>query len=628
MKAIDQEFAETIRDLSTEELREMLVSEHSKRIALEQREASNERINTEAHIQYIDLKEKYDALAEEYRLLKDMYRHELEKNALKTRSTYGRSTEKLLSLIDEASEKPEDFEDECQSEGSCDDSPHTGKVISFPGNSGSGKDDKGNGGSAAGRKNGNSLKKSLEKFPKETVYQINVELFNSVYGEGNWRIAFWREHISLERIPVSYYVKHTLTPVISFGIEHMISTIPFTNLLMPHSYVSPSIIADILYRKFVLGLPFYRQSTDYRISGIELSRQTIIHWVNYIVPKYLDRIQGHMLVCLIRYGYVQSDESYLLVNKDGRNAGNKSFMWVHCSSELMDCHPIIVFWYEATRGTDHLRKLFGEFLGYIICDAYISYQVIESECGGITVAGCLMHCRRYFAEALFIMNVADMSEEELAALPEIKALLLIREIYAEENKLKDLSSEDRLTERQIKVRPKVDAFFEYIHELKDSNEQFSERMRKAIQYAVNQEERLRQFLKDGNIPCDNGNSERKIRAYSIGRANWLFADTIVGAKVNATMYSIVETARANNADVRIYLQYLLEKIPPETEFGNADDPVFLDSMMPWSEAYREYEKSIKAQAIGHYRNLFPETERPKSPVKQTANKSIPIEKAV
>lgn len=115
----------------------MLVSEHSKRIALEQREASNERINTEAHIQYIDLKEKYDALAEEYRLLKDMYRHELEKNALKTRSTYGRSTEKLLSLIDEASEKPEDFEDECQSEGSCDDSPHTGKVISFPGNSGS-----------------------------------------------------------------------------------------------------------------------------------------------------------------------------------------------------------------------------------------------------------------------------------------------------------------------------------------------------------------------------------------------------------------------------------------------------------------------------------------------------------
>ena len=508
MKAADREFFESIRDLTPEELRRMLLSEHSRRVALEQREASNQRINTEAHIQYSKLKEKYDSLMKEYCLLKDMYRHELEKNALKTRTTYGRRTEKLLSLIDETAEKPEDFEDESQTEDSGDDIPHIGKVISFPGNKGSCKDDERSDGSAAGRKNEkkNSLKKSLEKFPKEIVYQINIELLNSVYGEGNWRIAFWREHISLEKIPVSYYVKHTLTPVISFGLEHMISTIPFTNLLMPHSYASPSIISDILYRKYLLGLPLYRQSVDYRISGLELSRQTIIHWINHIVPNYLDRVQDHMLACLIRYGYIQSDESYLLVNKDGRSAGSKSFMWVHCSSELLDCPPIIVFFYEATRGTDHLRKLFGEFFGYIVCDAYISYQVIEKECCGITVAGCLMHCRRYFAEALFIMDVTTMSEEELAALPEIKALLLIREIYAEENKLKDLSAEDRLAERQEKVRPRVDAFFEYVHELKDSGEQFSERMEKAIQYAINQENRLRQFLNDGNIPCDNGNS--------------------------------------------------------------------------------------------------------------------------
>ena len=101
MKAADQEFAESIRDLTPEELRRMLLSEHSRRVSLEQREASNERINTEAHIQYSNLKEKYDALMKEYCLLKDMYRHELEKNALKTRTTYGRSTEKLLSLIDE-----------------------------------------------------------------------------------------------------------------------------------------------------------------------------------------------------------------------------------------------------------------------------------------------------------------------------------------------------------------------------------------------------------------------------------------------------------------------------------------------------------------------------------------------
>ena len=60
-------------------------------------------------------------------------------------------------------------------------------------------------------------------------------------------------------------------------------------------------------------------------------------------------------------------------------------------------------------------------------------------------------------------------------------------------------------------------------------------MKKVITYALNQEKNLRRFLADGNIPCDNGHVERVIRSYSVGRANWLFADTMNGAKINAIM---------------------------------------------------------------------------------------------
>ena len=126
---------------------------------------------------------------------------------------------------------------------------------------------------------------------------------------------------------------------------------------------------------------------------------------------------------------------------------------MHCSSELYDCNPVVVFCYEATRGTDHLRHLFGEFLGYITSDAYISYQIMEKENAGITVSGCLLHCRRYLAEAFFVNDVASMSNEELASLPETQALLLIREIYAEEKELKDLDADRRLAMRQEKVKP-------------------------------------------------------------------------------------------------------------------------------------------------------------------------------
>ena len=79
-----------------------------------------------------------------------------------------------------------------------------------------------------------------------------------------------------------------------------------------------------------------------------------------------------------------------------------------------------------------------------------------------------MHCQRYFAEAFFVQNVAAMNDEELKAPPETKALMLIRDIYQEENPLKEMTSDERAAAREAKVAPKVDAFFAYIHSLEDA----------------------------------------------------------------------------------------------------------------------------------------------------------------
>lgn len=288
-------------------------------------------------------------------------------------------------------------------------------------------------------------------------------------------------------------------------------------------------------------------------------------------------------------------------------------MWVHCSSELLDCAPIIIFCYEATRGTDHLRRFFGEFLGYITCDAYISYQVLAAETKGIEVTGCLMHCRRYFAEAFFVNDVASLSDEQLREMPETRALMLIRDIYHEEGKLKEMSAEDRAGARQTSVSPKVDAFFEFVHGLDNSGGHSCERLRRAVQYAVNQETCLRRFLSDGNIPCDNGYAERIIRSYSIGRSNWLFADTEYGAEVNALVYSVVETAKANKVNVGCYLQYLFEEIPKHLDQADRE---FLKDMTPWSNAYIRYEELAKRENLLKYKQLFPEPEKPRTPRKK------------
>lgn len=616
MQAEYSKFAESISTLSEDDLRQLVTEEHIKRLELEAREEENQRIYLEMHIQFCDLKKKYDDLSALYQDTKKLLQKEVEKNLLKTRSTFGRSTEKFTDLIKSANNKGDDFVDEDESEDTDDTNTNT-RIIDFPG-----KKEKANeeinekkgtikNPSVSGRKS--KLKESMENLPHEIVYDINFDLLNELYGEGNWRIAYWHKHETLEKIPVLYFVRETYTPAISVGLEHQLYTVPYENVLMPHAYVSPSLLADIIYRKFVLGLPFYRQAVDFQMSNVALLKQTIIHWVNTIAPDLLDPVCDYLTAKLVKYRYVQSDETYIQVNKDGRGSGHKSFMWVHCSSELADCDPIVIFCYEATRGTDHLRRLFGEFLGYITCDAYVSYPVIEGEVDGLTVTGCLMHCRRYFAEALFINDVASMTDEEIVSLPETKVLLLIREIYIEENKLKGMSADDRLSARQEFVQPKVDALFDYIHELNDTDMVYSDRLKKAIAYAINQEEKLRVFLTDGSIPCDNGKSERIIRAYSVGRANWLFADTIVGANVNATIYSIVETAKANSVNVRIYLQYLLEKMLAHKIKYQAFDDGFLETMMPWSPEYKKYEKDTSFAGIDAFHRMFPEPDKPKIP---------------
>ena len=117
-----------------------------------------------------------------------------------------------------------------------------------------------------------------------------------------------------------------------------------------------------------------------------------------------------------------------------------------------------------------------------------------------------MHARRRFVEAMLVLNIKGLTDEQVLMLPEAQAILLIREIYLAETPLKSLSPEERLLQRKEKVLPKVNAFFEFIRTIDVSNPLTSEKLKDAVSYALNQEENLRRFLSDGNIPPDNGSA--------------------------------------------------------------------------------------------------------------------------
>nr|WP_297709628.1 IS66 family transposase [uncultured Butyrivibrio sp.] len=631
MRADEERFYESALKMDHESLLSAYVSLHTEHEELLRTKRETDRITTEGVIQFQKLTKDYQDSLIKIEQLEKTIKKLSDQLELKNRAIFGRNTEKFLDTLASSENPPEEFEDESQTEDCDEGNNDSHTIISLDeyrksleeGSKGNPEGRKE--GKNAGNKKGKGLKRSrlldsLKGLPSQLIYDLDIDKLNSDYGVGNWRIAMWHEHYVVEKIENPLYVKKILTPVISSGLEHVMTTIPYKNPLKDRTYISASILADILYRKFFLALPFFRQAEDYSMQGLELSRQVIIGWVNELVPLIMTPVIKYMTQLMLLCPYHNCDETYLQVLRDGRAPGTKGFLWVHSTGELYDGNPIIIFIYEQTRGTDHLRKLLLEFHGYLTCDAYISYHVMEKESEGrITVTGCMMHCRRYFALSLFVKDLKNMSEEEIIHLPEVKVLMLIRAIYHEEMKLKNLAADDRLAARKEFVAPNVKAMFDYIHELEASDEPRSEKLSKAISYAINQEEYLCRFLEDGNIPIDNGSSERYIASYSRGRANWLFADTILGAEVNAAMYSIVETAKVNQVNPYEYIKYLLEKMPELLDDeGNVTDPECLKDMMPWSEAFHEYEHECMCRRNSLYSSMFPEPMVPKPPKKATS----------
>lgn len=108
--------------------------------------------------------------------------------------------------------------------------------------------------------------------------------------------------------------------------------------------------------------------------------------------------------------------------------------------------------------------------------------------------------------------------------------------------------------------------------------------KKALTYALNQERYLRVFLENGDVPMDNNASERAIRGFCIGKKNWEMIDTVNGATSSAIIYSIAETAKANQLKPYEYFEYLLTEIPKHMDDKNSN---FLEELLPWSEILPE-----------------------------------------
>ena len=348
--------------------------------------------------------------------------------------------------------------------------------------------------------------------------------------------------------------------------------------LLHGSPVSPTLAAAIMNGKYVNAIPLYRLEQEFRRYGLAITRQNMANWMIRLGEEYLSVLYDYLHRKLYDYHVIQADETPVPVNHDGRPAGSKSYMWVYRSGYMYPEKQIVLYEYQRTRNASHPREFLKDFSGICVTDGYQVYHTLEKEKEDLTIAGCWVHGRRKFEEALAIIP-AEGKKESVAYL----VMKQIQAIYREEGKLKDLSSEERLAQRQVVIRPLVDALFAY---LKQKKEQIvvKGKLEAAFTCLLNQEKYLRVFLNDGDVPMDNNASERAIRGFCIGKKNWEVIDTINGAKTSAVIYSIAETAKANNLKPYEYFEHLLTVIPEHME---DTDRSFLEELLPWSPALPE-----------------------------------------
>ena len=343
--------------------------------------------------------------------------------------------------------------------------------------------------------------------------------------------------------------------------------------LIPGSYASESLLAYILYRKYGLYIPLYRQEQDFLQMSAPIGRTSMAHWIITAGQEYMQPMYDYFHRELLKRRFLMMDETPIQVLKEeGRKAQSKSYFWLIRTGED-GLNPIILYNYTPTRAGENAKQfLKGIEPGfYLMADGYQGYNKVKET----KRCCCFAHIRRYLLEAIPKGHEKDYSN------PAVQGVLYCNKLFEYERSYKEKGlSFKQIQNRRLKdQKPVIEGFLAW---LKQVNPGSNGKLKKAITYIRNREEFLMTYLEDGRCSLSNNLSENCIRPVTVGRKNWLFSDTPDGANANALYLTIVEMAKAYNLNLYEYLKYLLGNRPNK---DMSDDE--LAKLAPWSEEVQE-----------------------------------------
>jgi hypothetical protein len=342
---------------------------------------------------------------------------------------------------------------------------------------------------------------------------------------------------------------------------------PVPAQILPRSNAAPGLLAHLITAKYVDSLPLHRQERIFARHGVALPRATQAAWIIGVAQQLqplINLMDERVRAC----GYIRIDETPMQVLKGEKPAGSEHWMWVRVAGP--PGQRLILFDYDASRGSQVAERLLEGASGYVQSDGYAVYDGVAAKLN-LMHAGCMAHARRRFFEAIKALPASEHKRE--AAAHDI--VRRIDALYAIEREIKSLTPEARCVERQRNAVPLLDSLYTFAGSLLQHTLP-SGKLGDALSYLTKQWPKLIRYVEDGRLAIDTNLAENAIRPFALGRRNWLFADTVKGAKASAALYSLVESAKANALEPYAYLRGLLEQLP------HAQTVADFEALLPFS----------------------------------------------
>ena len=360
----------------------------------------------------------------------------------------------------------------------------------------------------------------------------------------------------LAQNPSSYVVVRVKRKVIKLKKEEKIVCPKGLDQVFDRSMADVSFLSSMLVDKFCYHLPLYRQHQRILSAGIQISRSSLTNFVHKSLDLLVP-ISDYVLESILSSRTIIMDETYAKVGLSENGKMKTGYFW-----PVLGDDKEIVFLYYASRAKAVVREVLKGFEGVLITDGYGVYERFVEEVQGVVHAQCWIHTRRGFIRA-------EDSEPELSRI----ALSYISRLYKVEEKIKaeNLTNEDKYVHRTKYSKPIVDEFFSWLKPLYERSLLLpSSPFSKAANYALDREKALRVFLDNIDVPLDTNEIERALRPIPMGRKNWLFCWTEIGAEYVAVAQTLIQSCRMQGVDPYTYLVDVLQRVATHPISGIAE----------------------------------------------------------